>query len=52
MRVFEEGEAMIREQATLRLPGSTEIPLIAFDDWRFWVLLAVIIGAAFAWKRM
>ena len=42
---------MIREQATLKVAGS-EIPLIAFDDWRFWLLLAVIIGAALVWKKL
>lgn len=31
---------MIREQATLKVAGS-EIPLIAFDDWRFWVLILI-----------
>jgi len=29
---------MIPEQAVLKAPGF-EIPMIAFDDWRFWILV-------------
>ena len=41
---------MIREQATIKTFG-TEIPLIALDDWRFWVLTIVICGMVWLWKK-
>ena len=41
---------MTREQATIKLP-STEIPLIALDDWKFWALLAVGVLILIIWRR-
>lgn len=50
--MFEEGEAMNREQAIIKLPGSTEIPVIALDDWKVWMLIALTITAVMVWKKL
>ena len=39
---------MIREQAVIKLP-STEIPLIALDDWRVWLLVIILVVLIWKW---
>jgi hypothetical protein len=39
---------MIREQTTLKIAGS-EIPMLALDDWKFWLLVMIATGLCGLW---
>lgn len=41
---------MVREQSIIKVAGS-EIPLLALDDWKFWLLIILGCVMIFIWKN-
>ena len=42
---------MIREQAVIKLPGDSEVPVIALDEPLVWIVVLLGFFLAFLWIR-